>query len=746
MAVRLPEGTSPNVQFRDLLPNGLIFLNDNSTTVAFVSDNGIASTATGTLPVPAIPNACNLTGTVADATTPPSSSITCVLADANIGSSNSTTANVDTYASGTDPYFKLGNLTNSDDDDDEEYAIIEFNALVHNQATNQNDNAENIDNRVRAYINNIQSGNDLPQVRVTVVEPFLTLDKTNSAISATVDAGDTVTYTITLDNLAATSTATAFDVHFVDALNASYLTLVPASVSVSFSGASSVVTDNSAANTLDIIITSIPVGNTVTITYDATLTGSVTSRQAIDNTGDVTWTSLPGPNGTSPNNTGSVTPGASGTDTGERNGSGGANNDHNATDTSTFNVSVDPFFSKSIELTSVPGTTSSNSTIGEVVTFGLYATLPEGTTPSLQLVDDLPAGMAYIDASYILVTTQPPAACGSLTADFAGTVPAPTLTVTPPVGGVSAVITFDFGAITAVGDNDATNNTFLICFEAVVLNVAGNQDGDTLTNNATMQAGTLPVQSASIDVNVVEPVMQIAKTVNELFPIPSQVLTFTLTVDHTSASTADAYDVIIFDDLPANLTLDLGSIVATHSGGVTGLTDTSAGNRVEVQVDEFPNGGSLIVQFEATFSGNLGDTLTNTGNITWTSTPDINPDERMSGGGVNDYESSDDVGLANTRELEKSLVTSNHPNTSFPDVAIGEILTYQVVLTFPANSTDTAVVVDTLDSGLAFMDCSDITAGFNITSSVVDFTATGNCNPGTTLANNPQIQNSGGVI
>ncbi|HXF86438.1 MAG TPA: isopeptide-forming domain-containing fimbrial protein [Anaerolineales bacterium] len=1057
LVMRIPEGTSSNVQFQDLLPPGLIFLNDGSARVAFVSNNGITSTSIGTLPVPAIPPACNITGTTADGTTPPSSSITCVLADENIGSTNSIDANVDSYSNGTDPFFKLGSLTNTDSDDDEEFAIVEFNALVHNQTTAQNDAGDILNNSVRVFINDVQSGSDSTAVPVRVVEPAITFNKSIVSLPSPLDAGGVVQYRVTYANGTGSTVSTAFDVRITDTLPAQLTLNLP--VTVTLAGGATGVTDNSSSTALDVAIASVPAGGSVTIDYTATIQSTVTAEEIITNTSTSTWTSLPS-TGTTPNDTGSTTPGTSGSPTGERDGSsgiggqpndyiaessqsftvasptiskqitatsaahttgtdvaigeeitydilltfpegttpadtvlddlptglevvigspevittaaasggvltadfngtigtqsitvvagdggsvsyefanvsvagdndttnntillrfrarvtnvaanqagtvisneatnqvgtgtpvssnsvtvtvvepsitfektivslpspldaggvvqyrisyvngtgstvstaldvritdtlpaqltlnlpvtvtlaggatgvtdnssstaldvtiasipaggsvtvdfsatiqstvtpgevinnisnstwtslsgdvggertgddgpGGALNDYAATSSASFGAGLDLLFSKNIEGTDVTNTTDPDVVVGETVTFGLYVTLSEGTTPSLQVVDDLPDGMAYIDNSFLLVTTQSATACGSLTADFNGSVPSPSLTIDPPSGD-SATLTIDFGAITVNGDNNPNNNTFLLCFEAVVQNVAANQDGTVLTNLATLEAGSTFLTD-SADVNIVEPVLQITKVVNELFPIPNQTLTFTLTVEHAPSSTADAHDVLIFDDLPSNLTLNPASVVTTPSGGVAGITNNSAGNRVEVQVSEFPNGGSLTVQFEATFTGNLGDALTNLGNVTWTSTPDTNPNERTGGGGVNDYEASDEVGLAHTRELEKSLIASNHPNTTLPDVTIGEILTYQVVITLPANSTDTAIAIDTLDAGLAFMDCSDITAGPNVTSSTVDFTATGNCNPGTAPTNNPQIQNSGQVI
>ncbi|MBN2117468.1 MAG: isopeptide-forming domain-containing fimbrial protein [Anaerolineales bacterium] len=736
----IPEGTVANFRLHDALPAGLIFLNDDTTRIVFVSTGGAVTTTT-------------LAGaglnTVGNESTVPAITPGFTLPDSAVSEVDSTSAanyaadNVDDYVSGDDIFFKFGAVNNPDRDSDSEYIIVEFNALVANISGNQA--GVNRDNRVAPrYGSSSEDGAFSDAVRVRVVEPAITFGKTIVSLPTPLDAGGVVQYRLSFANGNGGNASEAFDIRLTDTLPAQ-LQLDLASISVTLAGGAAGMTDASAGNSLDISIASVPRGGSVTIDYSATILDTVTAGEVITNTSTSTWTSLSG-NGTSPNATGSVTPGASGSTTGERDGSGGVVNDYLASGAASFQILSDPLFSKSIDYTDVLDTPDPDTVIGEIVTFGLLVTLPEGTTPSLRLVDDLPDGMAYIDGSHVLVTTSPPAACGSLPEDFGGTVPAPALTVTPPAGGDSAILTFDFGAITTTGDNNADNNSFLVCFQAVVENLAGNQNGTVLTNSGSGQIAGGGIVTEDEVVHVVEPLLRIDKQVNELFPIPGQVLDFTLMIDHAAVSTAGAYDVIVFDDLPANLTLDLASVSTIPAIGTGGITNHSAGNRVEVWASALATGASLRITFQATYTGSLGDSISNTGNVTWTSKPGADANERLSGGGVNDYAASDHVGLANTRELAKSLIATNHANTTLPDVAIGELLTYQVVLTIPADSTDTAIVTDTLDSGLAFVSCSQITAGPGVTSSTVDFLAVDNCHPGTTLADNPQVSDSGRIV
>ena len=68
LLVQVPEGSSPNFQLQDLLPNGLTFLDDGSNRMAFIADGtGITSSAVGSIPAV---SGCTLSGTSADAANP----------------------------------------------------------------------------------------------------------------------------------------------------------------------------------------------------------------------------------------------------------------------------------------------------------------------------------------------------------------------------------------------------------------------------------------------------------------------------------------------------------------------------------------------------------------------------------------------------------------------------------------------------------------------------------------------------
>ncbi len=85
--------------------------------------------------------------------------------------------------------------------------------------------------------------------------------------------------------------------------------------------------------------------------------------------------------------------------------------------------------------------------------------------------------------------------------------------------------------------------------------------------------------------------------------------------------------------------------------------------------------------------------------------------------------------------LTKTLLSSNQAFTTDPNVAIGEIVTYRVVVTIPTGTFTNAELVDTMERGLSFMDCVVITAGTLTTDVVGGFPA---------VCANPTVDDAGG--
>jgi uncharacterized repeat protein (TIGR01451 family)/fimbrial isopeptide formation D2 family protein len=671
LVVRLPEGLSRDLRLRDRLPDGLTFLDDGSARAAFVSNGaGISSVASGS--IPAIPCA-NDTGAAATLAVLPSSAVGCALGDANISASN--TNDTDSYSAGTDVYIKLGDLANGDNDGDAEFVVVELNALVDNNNTSaalRNDAGDTRTNDFQISVAGVTLATSGAAAGF-IVEPGVTTTKSVSPASA--DAGDTVTYTVTLANTAvpAARRATAFDVVMSDPLPAllENVTIVETTTNgVVVNPVSSL-----SGNTLTLGAASLAPGASLTVRYSARLPASVSPGQQIVNTGTTTYTSLPGANGTAGNPTGSNNSGAPGALTGERTGSGGVN-DYRSLDDATVTVFM-PAPLKSIVATSEAHTSGGSVVIGEVVRYRLEARIAEGSSPNVAFRDTLPAGMRYIPGSarVALASSDPGLSSSTLTdpavqaSPYAdGNLHLLTPSFALPSGAVSGGTgsggafqsgddpVFALGTLTN-SDSDSDQEFVVLEFDAVVENVASNQSGQSLANTfAVLFGGSASATSPAVAVTVAEPNLTTDKRLNFT---TGAVVTYRVVVSNSGNATA--FDAEIADTLPAGLDLNVGTIAITPAGGTADHSD--AANRVRFTGLAIPPGGSVTITYEASVV-TPGQQIVNTATATYTSLPGANDTgsatpgapgdptgERTGSGGVNDYRSSASVTLGSISDL-----------------------------------------------------------------------------------------------
>uniref|UniRef100_A0A7C4Q3F5 Sortase n=1 Tax=Bellilinea caldifistulae TaxID=360411 RepID=A0A7C4Q3F5_9CHLR len=691
IVVQLPEGSSPNFQIRDLLPAGLQFLDDGTTRFALVADGvGISSSGVGI--IPAVNTAsCTLSGTSADATTP-SSPLPCILPDANIGSDSSTTADPDNYGSDVDVYFKFGSLINNDNDADGEFVVVEFNALVLNIGANTAGTTRG--NQARVLINGSQNGSDSSVVNVTIAEPDLTISKAQTSVS---DGGDTVTYTLTITAASGgTNRATAFDLTVSDALD-SYLTPNTTSVTINSTQAAACTGNGGgttpfstgsswSGNTLTVTATCLDPGSSITVTFSATVNANVPAGYTIPNTANLTYTSLPGGNGTTPNPTGSTTPGTSGSGTGER--------QTNRSATVNQTLAVPQISKESPAPTAYP--------IGATVTYPIRITLPEGVTRNLRVTDAVPSGMQYV--SFSVDTTG-----------FNGTV-----TGTPTVtGGVSDGddVVFNFGDVTTNADNVTTNNAFTLNITLRVLDVSGNQIGSVLTNSAslTYTPGTgssdVSISGGSQNITVHEPIITTTKSVTPASGVQAG-STVTYTVRFTNTGTSTAYEVTAQDVLAQGVAYNNDAACTLFDGStsqgigvsvsISGGTLTFDGNPSGAW--DIPAGGYIECTYTATAQSSLhlDGFHTNTIDADWSSLPGSDPNGRVYDDSVNrpGVDGTQDNASANFTSPAAAIAKSDN-NTS--GAVIGQVIDYTLTLTSPSGTLRNAIIRDTLPAGLIYV-------------------------------------------
>ena len=158
-------------------------------------------------------------------------------------------------------------------------------------------------------------------------------------------------------------------------------------------------------------------------------------------------------------------------------------------------------------------------------------------------------------------------------------------------------------------------------YRAVALDIIENQSGDTLTNNAIWYSGSTVLMTAHTDVDLVEPKLNITKSVNQNTALPGTVLTYRIRIEHTSPTSinADAYDLRVVDVVPAGLTYVPGSF-SNVSGQPAVMNDAAAPTLVATWSSFLNNGTPSVIEFKAIFIGGNAS-VSNTASLSWTSLP-----------------------------------------------------------------------------------------------------------------------------
>ncbi|MCX6070191.1 MAG: sortase [Chloroflexi bacterium] len=585
----------------------------------------------------------------------------------------------------------------------------------------------------------VLKGDDYPQYMLYANNATAN-NKTVIPISG--DAGDLVTYSVTFtaDSPPANANAVdAFDMRLVDSLGTlpgTPLTNLAISLPPSFSAAclAPTVTNNSTLTTVDLIFDRIRTGCTVTLTYTAQLAGSVTPGQVITNSANLTYTSLPGPNGTTINPTGSSTlafgapRGNSGGLNGERDGSGGAINTYFGSDTASVNVFSTP--EKTIIDTSESSTGLVGGiqrvAIGEIVRYRMTYQLAEGMAPNLRFVDNLPVGLQFLnDGTTKVAFVSNGAGITSSTLSGAGlqvsgneaTVGSIRPTFVLPPGAISGGPfgsgtdpTFSLGNVTN-DDRDIDQEFVVLELNALVLNEIGNQSTSPgLVNSYQILVGSSTLSGSAATVNIAEPVLTLSKAVVPAAPPldAGDVVAYTLTATNTASgdNAAAAFDLAIADTLDTNL--EIQSLGGSTTGGACGVTPSTfsssfSGQTITAAATCLNPGGVMTI----TVSPN--GTTPNTTESTTPGGTGTAAGERdgvhLIPGDPNDYAASAPASTT----LTAPSISKQAPVPA--QQTIGGTVDYDLLVTLPEGATINLRVRDALPAGLGYVSHSVITSG-----------------------------------
>ncbi|WP_231373908.1 isopeptide-forming domain-containing fimbrial protein [Thioalkalivibrio sp. ALE11] len=474
------------------------------------------------------------------------------------------------------------------------------------------------------------------------------------------DAGDTVEYTITLTN---TGGAPAFDVTVTDPPPSGLESCSDASVEVDGSTRSFTGSLDTGGGLL--IDGEVDAGQSAAITYTCTLADDVTPRQELDNEAEATWASQEGappfPAIRDDANVTVASPGLAKT-----------------------SIAVDP-------QPSADGVVP-----GDVVTYQLTVDLPEGEIPDLVIEDELPAGFAYVPDSVAVENVG-----SGVTLDNDPPLVDDTIPQNPA---------FDFGAASVTATQGTANNTFVVTYDATVLDDPANAAPDSeqaRQNTATLSFGGEGAGSVSDNhtVQFREPVLAITKSFDpDEDLVAGQQVTITLELENTG--TAPAFDLFIEDVLNngaggvINDLLDLGTVIEDttpagfdfgYNSGTGVLNYTTADPATSLAP-----GDSLEFTFTATVLDDVvtGSEYSNTVTAEGFSQPDAAIDERRR----TEAEDTATVNVADAT-VAKTLVDTSETFTTGTDVAIGETFTYDIQFDLPPGVTQAVTIADVITNG-----------------------------------------------
>jgi uncharacterized repeat protein (TIGR01451 family)/fimbrial isopeptide formation D2 family protein len=594
------------------------------------------------------------------------------------------------------------------------------------------------------------------EVDVVVREPAITLTKSFDPVVNS-DAGDILTVTVTAENTVVTDTAgagAAYNLQVLDDLTSSDLTYMDNSMDGPDAPDDDGVTADSKLPRFTWLDTNpdyeILTGDTKTFTFQVRVDTTAQPLEILDNTIEAKWDSLPG-QGTALNATGNI--GIDGSALGLRNGK---------VPIPSPNTDVNDYETTASDSTSVPALTMSKSEVGSVINtigahrhFEVVIDLPEGTTNNLVVEDDLSfGGTSYSlsrNASFdITYTFQGIAEINLNTTPSEGAF----TDVTTVVDNATGTLSWNIGTVVTNAQDDQTippvDRQIIINYYARPNNDVTTNDGDNMQNTATVtyndgETGLVidpPLNDTTVAQTVVEPVLTISKVVSNftndgVAPVAGDVLEYIITIEHDAASTSDAFDITVTDNLDANLAFD-GTTPATaaiDTTGVVGFNSTPAvpvagrlvwgrgnadntldlllgeqlvltyytvvQNTIEANVDI---SNSALVDWTSLDDSDLSNTFERRGDNDGVSCASVTaPDEYCAGPVFSTINSND------TNSISKRITDDTYNEPPLSDatdaiVRVGDIATYQVDINLQAGTTDNVIVRDTIPAGMELVD------------------------------------------
>jgi len=512
---------------------------------------------------------------------------------------------------------------------------------------------------------------------VTVVTPELLVEKAVSVIPS--DTGDPLQYTIVIRHSDVTdapvpvSGSDAYDITFTDVLPAGID--APAIVSA---------LDSAGVSVPGFVLS----GNTISHAGFDLAGPAITEGTTVLNSAGIGWSTLDDDSD-------------DGRDSGETTGSD--------SDNATFTLSE---IVKTVTGTGINDSINDNNdvVVGEFVDYRVVVELPKSVATLAEVVDVLDSGLVFDTDHGVSVTASSANVSTSLgDGDFSS--------ITASYDIQKNTISIPLG--TVVNSTAASNvETLTIDYRVYVENHALATPGTALNNAVSFRwdidgdgqnnSGLDGVTSTDApDVIVVEPQLQLQKSIIVMPGESGDAITYQFNISHTAASGSSAYDVTFSDLLPEGVSeLVIDSAVDGNNNPVSGFIVN--GSTIEHPGFDLQHGETvkLIVSAQVNNLAVAGGTIDNTATIVWGSLDAGNPDD-----GADAYspvaelqQSSTDSDSFSIADVQKYIVSTgiNSTHNSNNQAVVGEYITYQLTIAVPQGTTSIAEIRDTLGHGLAF--------------------------------------------
>ena len=353
--------------------------------------------------------------------------------------------------------------------------------------------------------------------------------------------------------------------------------------------------------------------------------------------------------------------------------------------TANANVTVkSPAFSRSIVSTSEGDSSGVNLLVGEEVVYRTTITLPQGTFSLANYTELIHPNLEFLSGTVM-------ASSGALT-----------ITGSTLFSGAS----IPFGTIINTDTDPATLE--MIVLETTYRVRQNATAGTNYTNNGVLTYSSTSA-SASLNVNVVKPILTLTKNATPNVGQYGTTILYTVTLSNAS-TTAPAYDISLRDILPASLDYITGSLsIGTFSGTesdifASGLTLDMLGTAT---------GQSFTFQATPKSSVRPADVLTNQVLAGYdTLDDDLSPYEWSGSVSANANFLVQDIAIDHTiTSTNLADTTSSLFSGSLTDMAIGEQVVYRTDISIPESTFTGMTITQTLPAGMKFLSGSILVDG-----------------------------------